>query len=264
MTGKIWLQNMTWKEVEKAIEDNGGIILIPVGSVEQHAWHLPLGTDSYCSIGVCEDAAKKADVVVAPPVWYGWSIQHMGFPGTVSISARVLIDLLTGICKSLAKHGFDKIIIVNGHRITNNPWMQIAATEAREATGANIIPVDIAYLAREIWKKLGFGPLGHGDEAETSHMIYLKPEFVYMEKAFEEYRGEQFLYDADPLSTRDTVLYTPSSPDVNLARKNVSGGGSGNPRTSSREKGEKLHKYIVKRLVELIEYLRGEEAKLEL
>jgi len=261
---KVWLQDMTWEEVDEAIKRGGGVILIPVGSIEQHAWHLPLGTDSYCAIGVCEEAAKKADAVVAPPMWYGWSIQHMAYPGTVSIDTNILIDFLVEVCKSLAKHGFNRIIIVNGHRITNIPWIQIAATKAREEAGATVIPVDIAYLAREVWEDLGFGPLGHADEAETSHMLYLHPDLVYMDKAFDEYRKEQFLYDINPVSTKDTILYTPSPPEVNLARINISGGGSGNPKISSREKGEKLHNHIVNRLIQLIEHLRGGEASIEL
>jgi len=87
---------------------------------------------------------------------------------------------------------------------------------------------------------------------------------VYMDKAFDEYRKKEFLYDMDPLSTKDTVLYTPSSPDVNLARKDITGGGSGNPKASDRDKGEKLHKHIVKRLVEIIEHIRYKEAGMEL
>ena len=261
---KIWLQDMTWEEAKEAIEEGDGVVLLPVGSIEQHAKHLPLGTDSYCAIEVCVDAAKNANAVVAPPIWYGWSIQHMAYPGTVSISSRILIDFTVEICKSLAKHGFNKILIVNGHRISNNPWIQLAATEAREATGALVIPIDIAYLAREAWRELGFGSLGHGDEAETSHMLYIKPDLVYMDRAFDEYRKKEFLYDVDPLSTKDTILYTPSSPDVNLARKDITGGGSGNPKASDRDKGEKLHKHIVKRLVELINYIRSKKAGMEL
>lgn len=188
----------------------------------------------------------------------------MAYPGTVSISPRVLIDFIVEICKSLSKHGFNKILIVNGHRITNNPWIQIAATEAREATGSIVVPIDIAYLAREIWSKLGFGPLGHADEAETSHMLYIKPDLVYMDKAFNEYRKKEFLYDPNPVSTSDTILYTPSSPKVNLARKDISGGGSGNPKIADRKKGELLHKHIVKRLVELINHIRAKGAEMEL
>jgi len=264
MERKIWLQDMTWEEVDEAIKRTKGVILIPVGSIEQHARHLPLGTDSYCAIEVCVDAAKEADALVAPPIWYGWSIQHMAYPGTVSIDAKLLIDFTVEICKSLSRHGFNKILIVNGHRISNNPWIQLAATEAREATGSIVIPIDIAYLAREIWSELEFGPLGHGDEAETSHMLFIKPDLVYMHKAFNEYRKKEFLYDVDPLSTRDTILYTPSSPKVNLARKDISGGGSGNPKSSDKSKGELLHKHIVKRLVELINYIRVKGAGLEL
>lgn len=78
MRRKIWLQDMTWEEVEEAVKRTKGVILIPVGSIEQHARHLPLGTDSYCAIRVCVDAAKEADAVVAPPIWYGLEYSTYG------------------------------------------------------------------------------------------------------------------------------------------------------------------------------------------
>ncbi|MCS7386858.1 MAG: creatininase family protein [archaeon GB-1867-005] len=264
MHNKVLLQEMTWEEVEEAITRSGGVILIPIGSIEQHARHLPEGTDTYCAIGVAVEAAKETGAVVAPPLWYGWSPQHMAYPGTVSVKPQILIDLIVEICKSLSKHGFNKIILVNGHRISNNPWIQLAAAIASEESKAKVVPVDIAYIARQAYDELGFGPLGHGDEAETSHMLHLHPELVYMEKAFDKYVAKQELYNPDPRSTEDTVLYTPSPPEVNLARKDVTGGGSGNPKVASKKKGEKLHKYTVAKLIRLIEVLKKRESRLEL
>ncbi len=257
------LWSITWRDAEEYARKNT-IVIIPIGSLEAHAWHLPMGTDTFCAFKVALDAARETDSLVTPPVWMGWSIQHSLFPGTITIRPEVLIELVVDICKSLSRNGFRIFILLNGHRITNNPWIQLAAVKAREETGAVVIPVDIAYLAREAYSRLEFGKLGHADEAETSHILYIYPELVDMSKAFEKYISTEELYDPDPRSTKDTILYIPSSPEVNYSRKDITGGGSGNPRAASIDKGRELHEHTVRRLVQLINMLKEKGAKQEL
>jgi len=254
------LWSMKWKDLQNRRED---VIIIPIGSNEPHAWHLPLGTDTFCALKVALDAAEKTNSIVTPPIWFGWSIQHMKFPGTVNIRPEILIELVVDIIKSLSQNGFNKFILINGHRISNNPWLELAAAKARDEAKVKVVPIDIAYIAREEYARLGFGPLGHADEAETSHMLYIYPDLVDMEKAFDKYMPQQRLYNVDPRSTKDTILYTPSDPEINYSRKDITGGGSGNPKEASKEKGKELHEYTVKRVVEVIELLKVEGAKQE-
>ena len=72
-----WLQDMSWEEAEKSIQKAKGVAILPVGSVEQHGYHMPLGTDSYVAITLAEDAAKKTDALIVPPLWFGWSPHHI-------------------------------------------------------------------------------------------------------------------------------------------------------------------------------------------
>ena len=103
-----WLETKSWPEAEEAIAQSGGVAIIPVGSVEQHSLHLPVGTDTYVAITLAEDAANQTGAVVTPPVWFGWSPHHMVRPGTITIRPEVLADLTYDIIASLAQHGLKK------------------------------------------------------------------------------------------------------------------------------------------------------------
>lgn len=99
-----WLQTKTWPEVQEAIKKAKGVAIIPVGSVEQHSTHLPVGTDTYVAITLAECAGEETDAVVTPPLWFGWSPHHMVRPGTITIRPEPLIDLTYDSVKlSLAK-----------------------------------------------------------------------------------------------------------------------------------------------------------------
>jgi len=254
---------MTWQEVEEARRRSEGVAILPVGSVEQHAFHAPVGTDSMVAIGVAEDVAKKTGAVVIPPLWFGWSPQHMGFPGTINIRPDILSELVVDICTSMSAHGFNKIIIINGHRITNIPWLQLAAVKARDKTGANVLIIDVAYMAKRVYEELRFGPLGHADEAETSHILYLHKDLVHMDKAKKYTPPQEKYYYIDPRSTDDTLIYLPSSPEVNLSRKETSGGGRGDPTLATFEKGMRLHESLVNNIVILINEVKSKSVQMQ-
>lgn len=242
------LEELTWEDVER----EEGIIIIPVGSVEQHGRHLPLGTDSMVAIAIAEEASSKTGVPVAPPLWYGWSPHHMVLPGTVTIRPEVLEELLYDIIASLSEHGFKHFIVVNGHRVVNIPWIQLAAARAKEDFAVNVYIFDPAYVSKE----LKIGRLGHAEELETSQMMLIKPDLVRKDRIVDSEVKEEFLYHFDPSLPYDTLCYVPSRKRMEeLARE--SGGVSGTPSKSSVDLGKKYHEYVVSRLVELIEHIRG-------
>ncbi|MBC7332709.1 MAG: creatininase family protein [Synergistetes bacterium] len=242
------LEELTWEDVER----EEGIIIIPVGSVEQHGRHLPLGTDSMVAIGLAEEASARTGVPLAPPLWYGWSPHHMVLPGTVTVRPEVLEELLYDIIASLSEHGFKHFIIINGHRVVNIPWIQLASARAKEDFGIEVYIFDPAYASKE----LKIGELGHAEEIETSHMMVLKPELVRKDKIEDSSPEESFLYLFDPASPKDTLCYIPSRRKMEeLAKK--SGGVNGKPSKASLEIGERYHEHLVARLVELIEHIRG-------
>lgn len=254
MKNRLW--EMTWEEVKEAVEVSNGIIIIPVGSTEQHGRHLPLGTDTMVAISLADEASKRTETVMAPPVWTGWSPHHMVLPGTITIRPQILIELLFDIISSLSKHGFARFIVINGHRIVNIPWMQIAAQSAQEKLGVKVKLFDPAYMSKEIVKELGWGLIGHGEEIETSHMMVIHPDLVYEEKMVDAPQKETPLYWVDPRVEFDTLCYVPSTLEIMKEHAEKSGGISGKTKGASYDKGKRYHEHLIKRLIEVIKGLK--------
>jgi len=255
----IFLQENNTFEVPELVKKSKGVVIIPIGSVEQHGGHLPLGTDTYLATVIAEDAAKQTNSVVTPPLWFGWSPHHMVLPGTVTIRPEILIEFIYDIIESLSKHKFTKIVLVNGHRIVNIPWMQIAVEKAQRQLGVKVVIFDLAYMSKSITKKLGFGPLGHAEEIETSHMLYKYPERVHLEYLKDNPTKNRELYSADPGYIGDTLCYIPATVEDMKETIIKAGGTMGEPSKSSKEKGEIYHNHLVKNLIKVIKSLAKED-----
>lgn len=250
------LEKNSWQEAKELFEASKGVAILPVGSIEQHGYHLPIGTDSYVAITLAEEAAKETNAVVVPPVWFGWSPHHMVLPGTITISPEVLIGLVYDIAVSLKHHGINKLIMINGHRIVNIIWMQMAAEKIQRELGMTVKIFDPAYMSKDIVGKLGFGAVGHAEEVETSHMMYRYPELVHLEKAVDNPIKEQELYSVDPAYMHDTLCYVPSSYEHAEANAKIAGGTSGEPTKADTEKGKIYHDHLVRNLVKIVKSLQ--------
>jgi len=250
------LQENSWKNVEDYLKTDDRII-IPVGSTEQHGSFAPLGTDTYVALNLAEDAAKKAGVLTAPPIWFGWSPHHLVKPGTISIRAEVLIELLFDAVQSLAVHGFKNFVVINGHRIVNISWMQISAERAQRELSVKMMIFDPAYMSKEIVDKLGFGPIGHAEEIEISHMLHLHPDLVRIEQAKDNPHQERLLYHLDPHDSRDTLCYVPTTrEDLQAVYDKTGDTVGGRPTMSSADKGRQYHEHLVQRLLEVLDWLK--------
>ncbi|GAK03881.1 creatinine amidohydrolase [Geomicrobium sp. JCM 19037] len=258
MSTSKWLQDQKWKDVENYLTERQDII-IPVGSVEQHAHHLPMGTDSYVSIAVAESVAEKTGTLIAPPVWVGWAPHHMAFPGTITLRPETLTALLTDIANSLIYHGFKRIHIINGHREANLPPIKTAATKVRNHTGAYISVIDPFYIAKEIAVEIRQsepGGVGHAAEMETSHMYYLHPELCDPEAASKNIHQSHRYLNHDPFVETDKV-FVPS--DIHTYRETAKGiGVVGDPTVSTKENGKVYHDRLVASVSEFIDYCHGE------
>ena len=249
------LQENSWKELAEKCKACD-VAIIPVGSVEQHGYHLPLGTDSYVAKFLGEEAAEKTGAIVTPTLWFGWCPHHMALPGSVSIRAEVLIEYLYDVIQSLATHGYRKFVVINGHRIVNIPWMQIAAQRAQEKLKVKVKIFDPAYMSKDLVASLGFGAVGHSEEIETSHMMHLLPELVHLEKAADNPVADQELYSVDPAFIHDTLCYVPATLEHTRHNGEVSGGTTGEPSKSDAEKGKIYHEHLMNNLVKVIESLK--------
>jgi creatinine amidohydrolase len=253
------LYEMTWQEAEKAIKSSKGVAIIPVGSIEQHGPHLPVGTDSFVAIGLADAALEQTDVLVCPPLWLGYCPHHMVLPGSISIRPEILIGLAYDVMKSLHTHGVDKFIFINGHRIVNIIWLQLAAEKAQNELGVKVKIFDPAYMSKELIDSTeGMGPVGHAEEIESSHMMVLHPELTHMELAEDHPVKATELYSVDPGYPKDTLCYVPTACSEAAKHVNETKGVSGCPTKSNKEFGQKYHDYLTARLLQVIEALRSE------
>ena len=116
MASVLW-QDLTAEELrDKAAKD--AIVVLPVASIEQHGPHLPVGVDTVLCSGVCKAAAERAsdvELVVAPTLWCGMAEHHMAFGGTFTFDIPTYRAVLLAFLKSIERHGFHRVLIVNGH-----------------------------------------------------------------------------------------------------------------------------------------------------
>ena len=90
------MNELSWEDVDNYLKKED-IVILPVGSTEEHGLAGPLGLDTYVSIALAEDVAKKTGVIVAPPLWYGDASHHLGFSGTMSLKSSTLISVIEDI-----------------------------------------------------------------------------------------------------------------------------------------------------------------------
>lgn len=178
------LPEMTGPQVQEMLTRTD-VILIPVGATEDHGAHLPLGTDSMEAREICRRTALRLEeqgcpVVIGPVIPFGTSSFHMGFPGTVSISASTLITLLKEVCLSLYQGGFRNFVFVHGHD-GNLPSMMVAAQELVDATpDATAVVLNWMVALSKIYHTIQKSKKGesHGGEGETARLLVTHPELV--------------------------------------------------------------------------------------
>lgn len=178
-----YLPHMTTAEVADFLT-RSDIVLIPVGALEQHADHLPIGTDFIMGVERSKLVAQQRDVLVAPVLMAGQSPYHMGFSGTITLSAETIVSVHLEAVQSLIRHGFRRFIIMNAHggnrAITTLLVDQINQTTAGVAVtfGQAIAPfleADTEAPSTVLDR--------HGGTSETSRSLYLMPSLVQMDRA---------------------------------------------------------------------------------
>jgi len=175
---KNYLPHMSWPEVEAALKTTD-MVLMPVGSVEQHGRHLPLGTDSLAAIEVCKLIAQQVDAVVAPSVLVGLSEHHMGFPGSLTLRPETFEAVVFETAQSLIRHGFRKICIYNGHGGNSTAVANIIQRINQETPATAVDLHQIRYpQEKSPYADVPFDY--HAGVGETSWMLYLTKSLVDM------------------------------------------------------------------------------------
>ncbi|MQA92040.1 MAG: hypothetical protein GEU90_17750 [Gemmatimonas sp.] len=170
--------------------DDGALVIVPLGAVEQHGAHLPVNTDIAIAAAVADEVARRlGNSLVTPPIHWGYSSSHMGFTGTISLRPGTLQALLEDICGSLVTHGFEKVTILSSHG-TNRPIAQIFVREFHAATGKTVSYVHYTDFGKQAFNELRKSEKGgemHAGEFETALQMFLNPELVDLSVGHTEY-----------------------------------------------------------------------------
>lgn len=242
---------LTWEEMNEAIALEK-VVILPTGSTEQHGPHLPLDVDLFLAESVCLEAGRRAPdrILVLPPVGFGLNLHHIDFPGTIHIEPEVFVAFCTNITKSVAYHGFSKILIVNGHG-SNTPLNDLVARKTVLGTASLCAAVNYFALARDAFEPLRETPIiAHADEFETSLYLHLAPERVRLDRAVadDDVRGA--------FVSSDSTSNFPVRFSDYWGRWTTTGV-HGDPRRATAEKGQVLFEAAVSGLVALVEEWRG-------
>lgn len=184
----IYLQNMTWKQVEERLKRND-IIIIPIGSTEAHGPHAPSGEDTFLVTRMAEMVAERVGCTVAQPIWYGsHPYHHIGMPGTVVVDDDVFKAYIRSVMAGLWNAGFRKQILLNGHGQEYVIPSAIHQFAKRFQVPGIFINLNWYHAIPEYVKSKEHGgpfetPFIHADEVETSFSLALFPELIHMEDA---------------------------------------------------------------------------------
>ncbi|MGH8630273.1 MAG: creatininase [Burkholderiales bacterium] len=235
---EVLMNRMTWPEYQGRVREEKSPVFLPVGALEQHGPHLPLGTDAILSAAVAEGAAQLGAGIVAPALAYGYKSQPkcgggQHFPGTTSLDAQTLAHTVRDAVREFARHGVEKLVVVNGHY--ENQWFIIEGIDLAMSELGPRPPLTI--MRMEYWdfftqptlEKVfpdGFPgyALEHAAVLETSMMLHYHPELVRLDRIPSDPPADFPPYDIYPTRTE----WVPPSGVLSSAR------------TASRDKGTLL------------------------
>jgi creatinine amidohydrolase len=262
------LGELSFVDVQEYLKEKD-VILVPMASFEQHGPHLPIYTDTITAIEIAKRVAEMIGVIHTPPVWMGYSPQHMYAPGmgrgTITVRSSTLLNLIHDIGRSLIHHGFNRIIFVNGHG-SNVKVIDPVLRKLRYETGALISFVKpymenyVGILAGLMENPLDETPGWHSSELETSQDLAWNEHYVRMDRA-------NFTRAHIPEFLPKTFEKKDGMPDVEFEgykyftfpmdhHEFIESGVIGNPLRATKEKGEeafrRLSEHVAKGVLELM------------
>jgi creatinine amidohydrolase len=251
---------LTWPEIEDAV-DLGKVCIVPCGAVEQHGPHLPLDVDILCPTEIALGTGREipGKVLVLPTVAYGYTGHVMDFPGTINIHFEHFMHHVLDVTKSLAYHGFKKIILLNGHG-SNWPNLDLVARRTNLETDAeclplqwtNLLTIDPEFLPS--WRESAFpGGCAHACELETSVYMYLDPDNVREDRiangtiSYNEENSPFNWVDMFAAGPATVLSWTSSYSETGVL---------GEPELASAEKGQRAYEESVRQLIAFVDYFK--------
>ncbi|HZV48854.1 MAG TPA: creatininase family protein [Candidatus Dormibacteraeota bacterium] len=257
----VWINELTWQEVDAYLRRESRIVLLPAGTTEQHGPAGPCGLDTYVAIALAEDVARRSGVLVAPPLWYGDSSHHGAFPGTITLRTETLMLVVRDVCRSLARHGFDRIVIINGHKGANLPALTSAVRNLHEEELPQVLfaVADPLHLARSVAARIKDAREHHSGELELSEIYHKFPHLIRTDRL----THEAIDFDGIFGGFVGNDLFGPGPDGVEVVwssreQRAFTADGSFTPSAGvSADKGKRYHDHMVDRLCQFVDWLRS-------
>jgi creatinine amidohydrolase len=254
----VTLRTVLWQQLRRpeiaAARDAGAVVLVPVGSTEQHGAHLPVDMDVRTATAVCVRAAQSVDefpVLVAPPIWSGYSPHHMENPGSITLRFDTFTAVLTDVVDSIRHHGFQHLVLVNGHG--GNIAHLTGLANKLGTSGRPVAQASWWNFVGDDFREILDGELkgvGHACEAETSCYLALDSDGVDLSAAVRNL-ADSHLVPIDEAAFRAAgvdfpPIFRASSPGVH-----------GDPTLATAAKGERILAIAARRLADFVRSYRA-------
>jgi creatinine amidohydrolase len=252
-----YFQEKTWPELSEYVEKDA-LIILPVGEVEEHSLHLPVDCDariaSYLAAQIAEEIEEKIPVLVLPTVWSGYTPKTVAkWPGAMCLKPQVFLEMIHGICASIADMGFSKLMMLDCHG-QHGPMLNMATKLIADEYGYYYtVASPVAFSAAEFnqIRKSPRGGCSHAGEWETSLIMLISPELVKTDKFVSDDRLQhhsEFIAGDACLGGQKVVWST-------FGIQQPKYGALGDPTEASKETGEVIVKAVRKNFAKfLMEY----------
>ena len=239
-------EELTSKDVEEVDKENT-VVVLPIGSIEVHGSHLPLGTDTMVIYHIALKAAEEEGAVVLPPLYYAYVPENKHFPGTISLNSETFLKLVEDILEEVARHGFRKILILNGHGGNRRPLRLLLRRMLEKGFKAHlyILVETLAPILDVIEEVKETEVYEHACEIETSLVMALRPDLIKLERVKRPAKLGKRWAGGHLETMVDWQRYAPM-------------GYVGDPRRATVEKGKKIIDLWVKRIVEAIKIIKDD------
>jgi creatinine amidohydrolase len=249
-------ESLTGPDFEKAVKKTG-VCLLPMGIIERHGSHLPLGTDLINVMAICERSAEIEPAVVFPQFYFGQIYEAKCFAGTITLPPAFLVEFILKILDEIGRNGFKKVIIVNGHGGNGNliPFIaQCMLEKDRPYTLYHYQPDYNSPKFDKFYKKYVFAKSfdDHGGEVETSDTMANAPDWVKLERESEIGKDQKRLarWKKIPRETSSPIWWYAYAPE------HMAGRHAGK---ATAEKGELFREFCAKELVRFMKGVKKDE-----
>ena len=255
----IW-ENLTIDEFEQAVIQSKGVVLVPIGCLEKHGSHMPIGTDIFVARHMSIKTSEVEPVMVFPFMPFGLVGEVKHKKGTISLTSNLIYHMLEELCDELARNGFNKIVFVDGHGGNTNFLKYFMQSRLENYHPYITYYFNVGDKSEDFWIKYQekFGRVleaGHACEFEASTMLAMKNPYMKMDRINVE--ETKALHRLDHVSNAE--LYTGIHWYADYPNQIA-----GDPSNASVERGEYINEYILNRLLKAVKTIKYDDTDINL